>query len=270
MNKLFLILALMAINSHIYTQEAKEEMLIRASIQNIFDGMRAGDSSKVAKSFFRKAVMFSNFSNKEGKPVVKKGSLDKWLGGIGSPHDEIWDERISNLKIDVDGEVAQAWMDYEFFVGNTFHHCGSDAFQLLKNSGEWKVVSGLDTRKKSCQGDLESPLTLLKMQVKAFNEANLEKLGANVTEDFIYAYIDANALIKQSVGRDAFVSDMRGYFENVKEVKSEILNYTISGNTISFNEEVSWTGEKGRLSQRSMGVYQMKQGKISRAWYFIQ
>ncbi len=61
----------------------------------------------------------------------------------------------------------------------------------------------------------------------------------------IYAYIDANTLIKQSVGRDAFVSDMRGYFENVKEVKSEILNYTISGNTISFNEEVSWTGREG-------------------------
>ncbi len=142
MNKLFLILALMAINSHIYTQEAKEEMLIRASIQNIFDGMRAGDSSKVAKSFFRKAVMFSNFSNKEGQPVVKKGSLDKWLGGIGSPHDEIWDERISNLKIDVDGEVATSLDGLRIFrrehISPLRKRCFPTTEELRRmESGQW-------------------------------------------------------------------------------------------------------------------------------------
>ncbi len=253
-----------------FSQNYTDEEMILKSVNRIFDGMREGDSAKVSKYLYRKATMLSNSTNKEGVPVLKKGSVNKWLVGIASPHDEVWDERISNIKIDLDGQVAQVWMDYEFYLGNEFHHCGSDGFQMIKKYGEWKVLSLLDTRHESCIGDPSSALGLLKMQVKAFNAADIEKMGQNVTDDFVYAYIDANSLIKQSEGRDAFVSDMRGYFENVKEVKSEILNYTVVGNTISFKEEVSWQGENGRLSAESMGVYQVQDGKISRAWYFIQ
>ncbi|HEX8060298.1 MAG TPA: hypothetical protein VF473_05145, partial [Cyclobacteriaceae bacterium] len=52
-----------------------------------------------------------------------------------------------DVKIQMDGNFAQAWMKYGFYIGKTFHHCGVDAFQLFKvTDGKWKIFHLADTR----------------------------------------------------------------------------------------------------------------------------
>ncbi|UCE94307.1 MAG: nuclear transport factor 2 family protein [Flavobacteriaceae bacterium] len=133
------------------SEDDKKEVL--NVIVKLFDGMREGDSAKVASVFDKEVNMLTSYTNKEGKKIISKGDLSKFLTAIGTPHDKIWDEKIWNTEIMIDGGIAQVWTDYSFYVGSDFSHCGVDAFHLV-NRGDagWKIVHLMDTRKKDgCQ-----------------------------------------------------------------------------------------------------------------------
>jgi hypothetical protein len=121
---------------------------INQLILTLFDGMREGDSAKVSKVFRKDVKMFSSFTTKEGQKVLREGKLESFLKAIGTPHDEIWDERIWDTQIAVDGGIAQVWTQYAFYIGSQFSHCGVDAFDLVKDaSGQWKIIHLMDTRR---------------------------------------------------------------------------------------------------------------------------
>lgn len=108
-------------------------------------------------------------------------------------------------------------------------------------------------------------------QVEAFNNQNVGKLVENVSDDFKYFYISSNELIKEVEGKEDFKKSMEAYFNSGIKVFSEIKSYTIVGNRISFKEVVSYLNKKGEwVYSSSLGVYQIVDKKITRAWYFIQ
>lgn len=135
------------------TANPEDSAAINKLILTLFDGMREGDSAKVSKLFRKDVKMFSSFTTKEGERVLREGKLESFLNAIGTPHDEIWDERIWDTQITVDGSIAQVWTQYAFYAGSQFSHCGVDAFDLVKDaSGQWKIIHLMDTRrKKNCQ-----------------------------------------------------------------------------------------------------------------------
>ena len=49
--------------------------------------------------------------------------------------------------VHIDGPLATVWVDYWFFAGPRFSHCGVDAFQLVKGAGRWRIFSIVDTRR---------------------------------------------------------------------------------------------------------------------------
>jgi hypothetical protein len=88
-------------------------------------------------------------ADKEGKVTLKReNSLSNFLKAVGTPHPEPWSEPIWDVKIEQDGPLAQVWASYAFYVGNKFSHCGVDAFQLVKENGEWKIFHLTDTRQR--------------------------------------------------------------------------------------------------------------------------
>ena len=109
-------------------QEKTPEMEVKAVIQTMFDGMRAGDSSMVANAFLRNAPMQTTFYDKNGEMQLRNGTLDGFLKGVGTPHDEIWDEKIWSYDIRVDEPLATAWTEYTFYLGDKQLHCGTNAF----------------------------------------------------------------------------------------------------------------------------------------------
>lgn len=119
------------------------------TIESLFKAMYDGDSTLAKSVFAEDAILQSVYVDKEGNPSVKTGALDQFINAIGSPHDKVWDERISNLKVQIDANLAQAWMDYSFFIGDGFSHCGVNAMHMVKTNGEWKLLHIIDTRRKS-------------------------------------------------------------------------------------------------------------------------
>lgn len=129
-----------------------DEAEITKIIFKLFDGMRLGDSAMVSSCFYTEVEMFTSYTDKQGNPQLKQGNFPEFLKAIGTPHDEIWDEVIWGTEIKVNGNLAQVWTNYAFYVGEKFSHCGVDALHLTKTKEGWKIFHLADTRqRKGCK-----------------------------------------------------------------------------------------------------------------------
>ena len=142
---IFLILA----SSLVLKAQTTETANVTEVINRLFLGMHKADSSMVRSVFAKEVTMATATKNKEGNPVLRREySINDFLKSVGKQQPESLTEEIWNLKIQIDGDFAQAWCDYAFYVGNKFNHCGVDAFQLYKSADGWKIFHLADTRRK--------------------------------------------------------------------------------------------------------------------------
>ena len=116
-------------------------------IETMFDGMRELDADKVA-STFAEGAMLNSSGSRDGTPFVRAMPMSNFAGAIRQSQDGPgWDERIWNVRIDVQDNLATALMEYAFFAGDQFSHCGSNTFQLARHAdGTWKTIALADTR----------------------------------------------------------------------------------------------------------------------------
>lgn len=124
---------------------AEEEVL--AVVQRLFDGMRAADSSMV-RSTLHPDTRLVTAGEAEGGPELGVGSMDDFVTAVGTPHEEVWDERIWDPEVRIDGHLATVWVSYAFYLGTEFSHCGVDAFQLFDGAEGWKIFQIADTRRR--------------------------------------------------------------------------------------------------------------------------
>jgi len=129
---------------------AQEEKLIMEPIHRLFDAMKTADSAAVRSAFHPDAVLFTVLKDqKTSQPALRKESLSQFVKAVGTPRKDVYNELIWGEKILVDGDFAQVWVDYAFYLNTTFNHCGVDAFQLIRNAeGKWLIYGLSDTRRK--------------------------------------------------------------------------------------------------------------------------
>jgi hypothetical protein len=127
-------------------KEAKKE--VRQVIDQLFEGMRKGDSSMVRKTLLPNATLNTSFVNTKGEAKLHQDSITSFLNAIGTPHTEIWDERLLSCEIKVDDNLATVWTKYAFYADNVYSHEGVNAFQLVRLNGVWKILIITDTRRK--------------------------------------------------------------------------------------------------------------------------
>ena len=128
-------------------QSPDERAAVLRVVTRLFDGMRAGDSAMVRSVFHPKAQLATAIV-RQGSAVVDVDDLDKFIQAVGTPHGEVWDERLSNTTVQLDGTLASVWTDYSFYLDDKFSHCGVDAFHLAKAGNEWQIVGLADTRRR--------------------------------------------------------------------------------------------------------------------------
>lgn len=147
MRSAFVVLVLLTQAS--YAQPMAEQDLIMLPIHNLFAGMLVADSSKVHSAFVEEATLSTVTVDKNGNPALRASTLQSFFHAIATPHAEPWSEMIWDPEVKSDGNFAQVWVKYAFYVGKTFSHCGVDAFHLVKNQeSHWKIFHLADTRHK--------------------------------------------------------------------------------------------------------------------------
>lgn len=125
------------------------ERAVRSTINGLFDGMRAGDSAAVRAVFHEGAHLHTALGPVD-TTAVRTTPIDSFVEAVGRPHEKVWDERIWDVEIRVDGPLASAWVPYAFYLGDELSHCGVNAMQLVQESDGWKILSLTDTRRQDC------------------------------------------------------------------------------------------------------------------------
>lgn len=129
--------------------QKNDEDDIKGVLKTLFDGMYEGDSSKVHSVFTSSITMATVTRDKTGSSVLRQqSSLDGFLKAVGTPHADKMTEEFWNVIVQQDGDFAQVWCDYAFYITHTFSHCGVDAFHMYKTKNGWKIFSLADTRKR--------------------------------------------------------------------------------------------------------------------------
>jgi len=148
MKRIFLTAALMmaASAAPLAAQQTAADS-VKAVILRTFDGMRAGDSTMVRSALSPAGVTLTSVMVRDGKTVTQSGSMDDFVRAVGTPHPQVWDERVSDFVVHVDGPLAHAWMNYTFYAGDRLSHCGVNSIQLMRGDDGWKITAIADTRR---------------------------------------------------------------------------------------------------------------------------
>lgn len=142
--------ALLSFSSMHVCAQSTDVQQIQQVIENLFIGMKKGDSALVRSVFYEAVTMATAFKNREQKSVLRReSSIEDFVKSVGTPRADALNEEIWNLEIKVDGDLAQAWCDYAFYIGKKFSHCGVDAFQLFRTEKGWKIFHIADTRRST-------------------------------------------------------------------------------------------------------------------------
>lgn len=127
-------------------------------IKIFFEGFHKADTVLMKQAMAHELIFQTASKNKGGKDVLKTDDVKGFIKAIGSglPVTDKWEERISSYTVKVDGNMANAWTEYEFYRGGKFSHCGVNSFQLFHDNGTWKIIYLIDTRRKaSCEAYTE-------------------------------------------------------------------------------------------------------------------
>ena len=129
-------------------QAQQEELNVKATINQLFEGMRNADSTKILSVFAPAAIMQTIVVNNEGKTSIRQNEVAGFATSVGKLAKGAADEQIQFETIKVDGDLAIAWTPYRFIFNGNFSHCGVNTFTLVKLNGVWRINYIIDTRRK--------------------------------------------------------------------------------------------------------------------------
>ena len=127
----------------------QDENAVKATIQQLFDGMRNADSISIASVFAPNAIMQTIVVDKDGNTAVSQSKVANFVSYVGKQAKGAADEQITFETIKIDGALAIVWTPYRFVYNGQFSHCGVNSFTLVKLPDGWKINYLIDTRRKT-------------------------------------------------------------------------------------------------------------------------
>ncbi len=131
------------------TSAQSDSTSVHQVITDLFDAMRESDGEKLGALFAENAKMNSVYTNNKGEHIVRSEEPAAFAEAVGTPHEGVWDEKLLSVEIRIDGNLAQVWTPYEFYLDDKFQHCGVNAFHLIRTKEGWKILQLSDTRRRS-------------------------------------------------------------------------------------------------------------------------
>ena len=119
---------------------ATEEAGVMRPITAMFAGLAARDSAAILAQVRAEGGATVAQDNADGTRSVRHLTWREFAGGI-KPGSERYEERLADVAIDIDGDIAMVWAPYVFLVDGKPHHCGTDHFDLVRENATWKILN---------------------------------------------------------------------------------------------------------------------------------
>ncbi|HEX9950855.1 MAG TPA: nuclear transport factor 2 family protein [Rubricoccaceae bacterium] len=115
-----------------------ETAAVSETTARFFLAMAARDSTALLGLLHPHAVLVAIGS--DGVAHVESESIRAWVQSVARSV-EPWRERFLEApRVEVNGALATVWARYDFHDGDQFSHCGTDAFQLVRDGGSWRLL----------------------------------------------------------------------------------------------------------------------------------
>jgi hypothetical protein len=221
----------------------------QAAITELFDAMRASDSARIKRVMHPQASL-SSVGEQGGKLSVGTMPTNDFLGSIASMAKGLANEQVGRMDVRIDGDLAQAWVPYSFYLGDQFSHCGTNAFTLVKDQYDhWQILSVIDTRRtENCATRSDSLIIasldkLMDAWHHAAATADEEVFFGTMSADGIYLGTDAT----ERWLRDSMAVWAEPYFQRdvawAFTPKERFWQLSDDGQTAWFDEHLdSWMG----------------------------
>lgn len=122
---------------------------VEKAIAGFFEAFHAQDSMRLRQMVSPAMRMQTVGRSSTGTDSVITIPFGNFLRSITSIPDSVrFEERLLSIAVEVDGNLAQAWTPYEFWVNGELSHCGANAFQLFYEGASWKILQIIDTRRR--------------------------------------------------------------------------------------------------------------------------
>jgi hypothetical protein len=147
MKKLFLLLLLsnMMLNS-----QANEQDKVQSAVEIFFEGFHNKDSILI-KSVVHKSFSLNSASLRNNQSTLSNFDGDQFIKAVVTRSDDpAWKEILTSFEIKIDGILSNAWVGYEFWLGDKMSHCGVNSISLIKEEDSWKIFNISDSRRRDC------------------------------------------------------------------------------------------------------------------------
>ena len=142
--KTILVSLMFIFSSATYSQNEE----VKQVVVTFFKGFHSKDSITM-KSVCADKMFLQSISESSKGTQLKNDSAQDFFRSIATiPNTILFEEKLLDYSIQVDGAMAHVWTPYEFYLNNKLSHKGVNAFTLFKDNGLWKIVYLIDTRRK--------------------------------------------------------------------------------------------------------------------------
>ena len=122
---------------------------VENTVKTFFDGFHAKDTVKIKSVCHEKMMLQSITEGQKGSRLTDEKTSEFFKSFSTFPKEMKFEERILGYNIQIDGAMANAWTPYEFYVNGKLSHSGINSFTMILESGSWKIVHIIDTRRKN-------------------------------------------------------------------------------------------------------------------------
>jgi len=132
--------------------DGSAEAAVMTPISAMFAGLEARDGAMILAQTRPEGGATIAAEKPDGTRSVRHLSWTDFAGGI-KPGPEHYQEKLLDPAVEIDGDVAMVWSRYVFTIDGKPHHCGVDHFDLVRESGAWKVLNVTwSQRMTGCEG----------------------------------------------------------------------------------------------------------------------
>ena len=116
-----------------------DEAAVLVPINAVFAAFETGDAAAMLRHVYPEGRVTAAGPRPDGKTSVRQLSFAQFAERVKP--DAVFEERITNPAIEIDGDIAMVWAPFTVRIGGTLKSCGYDLFDLVREDGSWKIMN---------------------------------------------------------------------------------------------------------------------------------
>lgn len=127
--------------------DAQRQAVI-AGVERLFAAMLARDAAAIPEISDPAGVVTAITTEAGGGSAIATSSWAQFAQRIAQAPAPIR-ERMFDPEVRIRGDLALVWTRYDLWNGETFSHCGTDLFELIRRADRWRLLHASFTRERT-------------------------------------------------------------------------------------------------------------------------